>query len=63
MAGLPEKSGRDPKFKKDFTMRFWQHLSLQQLLPFIGTFEDVQLRLGIGWGFRTSARTLFFGAL
>jgi hypothetical protein len=25
-------------------------LPLQYLLPFIGTFEDVQLRLGIGWG-------------
>jgi hypothetical protein len=30
---------------------------LQYLIPFIGTFEDVQLRLGIGWGFAASART------
>ena len=57
------KSGRDPKFKEDFTMRFWQPLPLQHLLPFIGTFEDVQLRLEIGLGVRASARTPFFGAL
>ena len=56
------KSGRDPKFKEDFTMRFWQTLSLQDLLPFIGAFVDVQLRLEIGWGVRASARTPFFGA-
>jgi hypothetical protein len=37
-------------------------LSLQHLLPFVGTFEDVQLRLGIGWGFLAFARTPFFGA-
>ena len=55
------KSGRE--FKEDFTIRFWQPLSLQHLLPFVGTFDDVQLRLGIGWGFRASARTTFFGAL
>jgi hypothetical protein len=57
------KSGRDPKFKEDFTISLWQPLSLQHVLPFIGTFDDVQLRLGIGWGFRASARTTFVGAL
>jgi hypothetical protein len=38
-------------------------LPLQHLLPFIGSFEDVQLRLGIGWGVPASARILFFWAL
>jgi hypothetical protein len=42
------KSGRDPKFQQAFTIRFWQPLSLQNLLPAIGTFEEVQLGLGIG---------------
>ena len=46
------KSGRDQKLKEDFTVRFWQPLPLQHLLPFIGTFEAAQLRLGIGWGFQ-----------
>jgi hypothetical protein len=38
-------------------------LSLQHVLPFIGTFEAVQMRLGIGWGCRASARTPLFRAL
>jgi hypothetical protein len=38
-------------------------LSLQHVLSFIGTFEAVQLRLGVGWGFRASATTPFFRAL
>jgi hypothetical protein len=42
------KSGRDPKFKEAFTIRCWPPLSLQHLLPFIGTFEDVQVEVGIG---------------
>ena len=42
------KSGRDPKFKEAFTIRFWQPISLQHLLPFIGTFEDVQVEVGVG---------------
>jgi hypothetical protein len=37
-------------------------LPSQHLLPFIGTFEHVQLRLGIGWGFPASARISLFGA-
>jgi hypothetical protein len=37
MAGLPEKAA-----KEAFTIRFWQHLSLQHLLPCIETCEDVQ---------------------
>ena len=56
------KSGRDQKLKEDFTVRFWQPLPSQHLLPFIGTFEHVQLRLGIGWGFPASARIPLFGA-
>ena len=31
-----------PKSKEAFAIRFWQHLSLQHLLPCIGTCEDVQ---------------------
>jgi hypothetical protein len=31
-------------------MRFWQSFSLQHLLPFIGTFEDVQVEVGAGVG-------------
>jgi hypothetical protein len=50
MAGLPDKSGRDPKFKEAFTFGFWQPLSLQNLLPFIGAFEDVQVQVGVGVG-------------
>ena len=42
------KSGRGPKFKEAFTIRFWQPLALQHLLPFIGTFEDVQVEVGVG---------------
>jgi hypothetical protein len=42
------KSGRDTKFKEALTVRFWQALSLQHLLPFIGTFEDVQVEVGSG---------------
>jgi hypothetical protein len=38
-------------------------LSLQHLLPFIGTFEDVQVEVGVGVGFRAYARISFFGAL
>jgi hypothetical protein len=30
------------------TIRFWQPLSLQHLLPFIGTFEDVPVEVGVG---------------
>jgi hypothetical protein len=56
------KSGRDQKLQEDFTFRFWQPLPEQNLLPFIRTFEDVQLRLGLGWGVAASARTPFFGA-
>jgi hypothetical protein len=29
MEGLPAKSGRDPKFKEAFSIRFWLHLTLQ----------------------------------
>jgi hypothetical protein len=50
MAGLPDKRGRDPKFKEAFTFGFWQPLSLQNLLPFIGAFEDVQVQVGAGVG-------------
>jgi hypothetical protein len=50
MAGLPDKSGRNPKFKEAFTIGFWQPLSLQHLLPFLGTFEDVQVEVGVGVG-------------
>ena len=45
---LAEKSGRDPKFQEAFNTRFWQPLSLQLVLPFIGTFEDVQVEVGVG---------------
>ena len=44
------KSGRDPKFKEACTIRFWQPLSLQHLIPFIGTFEDVQVEVRVGVG-------------
>ena len=44
------KSGRDPKFKEAFTIRFWQPLRLQHFLLFIRTFEDVQVRVGAGVG-------------
>ena len=50
MAGLPEKNGRDPKFEERLSIRFWQPLSLQHLLPFIGTFEDVQVEVRAGVG-------------
>jgi hypothetical protein len=30
------------------------------LLPFIGTFEDVQVEVGFGWGVRTYSRTPLF---
>jgi hypothetical protein len=38
-------------------------LSSQHWLPFIGTFEAVQLRLGIGWGFEPLREPPFLGAL
>ena len=41
-------SGRGPKFKEAFTIRFWQPLSLQHLLPFIGTSEDVHVEVWVG---------------
>jgi hypothetical protein len=41
------KTGRDPKFKEAFAIRFWQPLSLQHFPPFI----------------RASARTPVFRAL
>ena len=47
---VARKSGRDPKFKEGLTIRFWQPLSLQHLLPFIGTFEDVQVEVRVGVG-------------
>ena len=47
------KSGRDPKFKEAFTIRFWQPLSLQHSLPFIGTSEDVHVEVGVGVGAST----------
>ena len=50
MAGWMEKSGRDPKFKEAFTIRYWQPLSLQHFLPFTGTFEDVEVKIGAGVG-------------
>ena len=59
---VARKSSRDPKFKEAFTIRFWQPLSLQPLLPFIGTFEDVQVEVQ-GWGFRAYARIPLFGAI
>jgi hypothetical protein len=33
------------------------------LLPFIGTFEDVQVEVGVGVGFRAYARISLVGAL
>jgi hypothetical protein len=32
------------------------------LLPFIGTFEDVQVEVGVGVGFRAYSRVPLFGA-
>jgi hypothetical protein len=47
---VARKSGRDPKFKETFTIRCWKPLSLQHLLPFIGTFEDVQVEVRVWAG-------------
>jgi hypothetical protein len=57
------KSGRDPKFKGAFAIGFRQLLSLQHLLPFIGTFEDVQVESWVGVVFPAYARIPLFGAL
>ena len=48
---VARKCGRDPKFKEAFTIRFWQPVSLQHVLPFIGMFEDVQVEVRVGLGF------------
>jgi hypothetical protein len=48
MAGLPGRAAATPKVKEAFTVRFCQPLSLQHLLPFIGTCEDVQVEVGVG---------------
>ena len=50
MAGLPEKAAATQKFQEASNTRFWQPLSLQLVLPFIGTFEDVQVEVGVGAG-------------
>ena len=55
---VARKSGRDPKFKEAFTIRFWQPLSLQHVLPFIGMFEDVQVEVRVGLGFSNLCKRL-----
>ena len=55
---VARKCGRDPKFKEAFTIRFWQPVSLQHVLPFIGMFEDVQVEVRVGLGFSNLCKRL-----
>ena len=42
------KNGRSQKFKEALTTRFWQPLPCKHLLPCIGWFDILPLRLGVG---------------
>ena len=44
------KNGRSQKFKEALTTRFWQPLPCKHLLPCIGWFDILPLRLGVGGG-------------
>ena len=44
------KNGRSQKFKEALTARFWQPLPCKHLLPCIGWFDILPLRLGVGGG-------------
>ena len=44
------ENGRRQKFKGALTTRFWQPLPCKHLLPCIGWFDILPLRLGVGGG-------------
>jgi hypothetical protein len=50
MAGLPEKSGRDPTVLGSLHHSLLAAIIITALAPFIETFEDVQVEVGVWVG-------------